>query len=130
MKELLAKITDAGDKSGLYRVELEEWETLDSMLKVYKIGKNGQPLKNYDFFPFKSYHNNTVSTTYDPNNVIYLSNLEKQMNIDITKISAYLEKRINDLGLLNHSFYVYILPLNNAVFDKSTIMEDALEVGK
>ena len=58
MKTLIVKITGAQDKSGLYQAQLEEWETLDSMLKVYKIGKNGQPLKNYDFFPFRSYHNN------------------------------------------------------------------------
>lgn len=70
----------------------------------------------------------TVSATFDPNNATYISNLEKQMESDILKIAVYLEKRINDLGLLNHSFYVYVLPLNNAVFDKNGIMKDALEV--
>ena len=70
----------------------------------------------------------TVSAPFDRNNATYITNLEKQMELDILKISAYLEKRINDLGLLNHSFYVYVLPLNNAVIDKDSIMKDALEV--
>ncbi len=71
----------------------------------------------------------TVSTTYEPDNALYLTNLERQMDADITKISTYLEKRIKDLGLLNYSFYVYVLPLNNALFDRATIMKDSLEVG-
>ncbi len=70
----------------------------------------------------------TVSAAYDPNNASYMLNLENQMKSDILKIAVYLENRINDLGLLNHSFYVYVLPLNNAVFDKNGIMKDALEV--
>lgn len=72
----------------------------------------------------------TVSTSYEPDNVLFMANLEKQMVADITIISTYLERRIKDLGLLNYSFYVYVLPLNNALFDRTTIMEDALEVGK
>lgn len=72
----------------------------------------------------------TVSTAYEPDNALYLACLEKQMDADITKISTYLEQRINDLGLLNYSFYVYVLPLNNALFDRVTIMKDALEVGE
>ena len=72
----------------------------------------------------------TVKTPYEPNNAIYSANLEAQMDIDITKISTYLEKRIAALGLLNYSFYVYVLPLNDAIIDKESIMKDALEVDK
>ncbi len=70
----------------------------------------------------------TVSAAYDPNNATYMLNLENQMEFDILKIASYLEKKINDLGLLNHSFYVYVLPLNDAIFDKNSIMKEALEV--
>jgi len=72
----------------------------------------------------------TVSTPFEPNNATYITNLENQMESDVLKIAAYLEKRISDLRLLNHSFYVYVLPLNNAVFDKNRIMKNALEVGE
>jgi len=70
----------------------------------------------------------TVSTAYEPDNALYVANLEKQMDSDITIISTYLEQRIKDLGLLNYSFYVYVLPLNSALFDRANIMKDALEV--
>ena len=98
-------------------------KTLESMI----IPKKGSSLSKPDnaFGLFLGY---TVSATFDPNNATYIANLEKQMESDILKIAVYLEKRINDLGLLNHSFYVYVLPLNNAVFDKNNIMKDALEV--
>jgi hypothetical protein len=52
------------------------------------------------------------------------------MELDITNISTYLENKINTLGLSNYSFYVYILPLNDALLDKDSIMKDALEVDK
>jgi len=63
----------------------------------------------------------TVSVAYEPDNALYMANLEKQMDADITKISTYLEQRIKDLGLTNYSFYVYVLPLSNALFDRTTI---------
>lgn len=72
----------------------------------------------------------TVSVVDEPNNLLFKANIEKQMDADLTKISTYLEKRIIDLGLLNYSFYVYVLPLNNAIIDRNTIMKDALEVGE
>jgi hypothetical protein len=66
MKTLTVKITDAADKSGLYRAIVEDWETLDSMIKVYKLGKDGQVLKKVDYFPFKSYHSNReIRQAYD-----------------------------------------------------------------
>jgi len=71
-----------------------------------------------------------VKTPYEPNNALYSSNLEAQMELDITNISTYLENKIITLGLSNYSFYVYILPLNDALLDKDSIMKDALEVGK
>lgn len=98
-------------------------KTLESMI----IPKKGSSLSKPDnaFGLFLGY---TVSATFDPNNATYIANLEKQMESDILRIAVYLEKRINSLGLLNHSFYVYVLPLNNAVFDKNGIMKDALGV--
>jgi len=93
------------------------------------IPKKGSSLSKPDnaFGLFLGY---TVSATFDPNNATYIANLEKQMESDILRIAVYLEKRINSLGLLNHSFYVYVLPLNNAVFDKNGIMNDSLEVNE
>lgn len=99
----------------------------NKILENMIIPKKGSGLSKPDdaFGLFLGY---TVSTIFDPNNVTYISNLEKQMESDILRIAVYLENKIKILGLMNHSFYVYVLPLNNAIFDKNGIMKDALGV--
>lgn len=47
---------------------------------------------------------------------------------DIKGIIPYIEFKITALGLRNHSFYIYILPLNDALRDKETIIKEALGV--
>ena len=105
--------------------DAETNKILESMI----IPKKGSGLTKPDnaFGLFLGY---TVKTPYEPNNALYSSNLEAQMELDITNISTYLENKINTLGLSNYSFYVYILPLNDALLDKDSIMKDALEVDK
>ena len=105
--------------------DVETTKALEKMI----IPKKGSGLTKPDdaFGLFLGY---TVSVASEPDNVLYMSNLEKQMDYDLSKISTYLEQRIKDLGLLNYSFYVYVLPLNNAIIDKDIIMKDALEVGE
>lgn len=51
--------------------------------------------------------------------------LEK-MKIDIKNHSNYITKKINDNGLNNYSFYVYILPFNSADQDKCNIINDII----
>lgn len=58
----------------------------------------------------------------------YLINANDKMLDDIKGIIPYIEAKINSLGLNNHSFYVYILPLNDALKDKESIIKDALGV--
>jgi hypothetical protein len=105
--------------------DAETNKALESMI----IPKKGSGLTKPDnaFGLFLGY---TVKTPYEPNNALYTSNLETQMDLDIIHISTYLENKINTLGLSNYSFYVYILPLNDAIIDKESIMKDALEVSK
>lgn len=105
--------------------DIETNKALESMI----IPEKGSGLTKPDnaFGLFLGY---TVKTPYEPDNTIYSANLEAQMDIDITNISTYLEKRITALKLLNYSFYVYVLPLNDAIIDKETIMKNALEVSK
>lgn len=93
------------------------------------IPKKGSGLKKPDnaFGLFLGY---TVKTEYEPNNALYITNLEAQMKLDITNAYGYLNRKLNDLGLLNYSFYIYVLPLNDAIFDKDSIMKDALSVGE
>lgn len=58
----------------------------------------------------------------------YLKNANDKMISDIKGIIPYIESKIKTLGLSNHSFYIYILPLNDALNDKEDIIKDALGV--
>ena len=70
----------------------------------------------------------TVSVAAEPNNAQFNENLKQKMETDIVSISSYMTAKINELGLASYSFYVYVLPLNNAVIDKNEIIKNALEV--
>ncbi len=72
----------------------------------------------------------TVECSNNVGNPLYLINLEKQMIADINNISIYIEGKIRKLGLTNYSFYIYIVPLNDAFLDGENIMADALKVGE
>ena len=59
----------------------------------------------------------------------YQNALNHKMNTDIKNHAAYIARQINSRGLGTHSFYFYILPLNDADKDKSDIMEKAMRGG-
>ena len=42
------------------------------------------------------------------------------MIADINNISIYIEGKIRKLGLTNYSFYIYIVPLNDAFWMEKT----------
>ena len=49
---------------------------------------------------------------------------KKKMEEDIIKIQPYIAGKILEKGLLNYSFYFYILPFNNADKEKETIVKE------
>ena len=51
------------------------------------------------------------------------------MTLDIKNHAAYIAQKIKDFSLDGHSFYFYILPLNDAEADKKDIMEKLLLIG-
>ena len=59
----------------------------------------------------------------------YRCALTQKMNTDIKNHSAYIAEEINSLGLANHSFYFYFLPLDNADADKTAIMDRVINGG-
>ncbi len=68
----------------------------------------------------------------DPNaypTIQYRSVLNTKMDADIKNHAAYIAQQINSRGLGSHSFYFYILPMNNAETDKSEIMERVMRGG-
>ena len=69
-----------------------------------------------------------VENAWLMSNEEYIIAAKEKMENDIASIIPYIKKKIDSLGLLNHSFYIYILPLNNALIDRESIINEALEV--
>lgn len=55
--------------------------------------------------------------------------LNAKMDTDIKNHAAYIAQQINRRNLGTHSFYFYILPLNNADQDKTEIMQRVMKGG-
>lgn len=52
---------------------------------------------------------------------------EEKMQADIKRYIPYILQKINDCGLGMHSFYIYVLPFQDAEEDKKAVMEAVLE---
>ncbi|MCC8137615.1 MAG: DUF1837 domain-containing protein [Clostridiales bacterium] len=57
----------------------------------------------------------------------YESIAEEKMQADIKRCIPYILQKIQDFGLGMHSFYIYVLPFQDAEADKKTVMEAVLE---
>ena len=55
--------------------------------------------------------------------------LTQKMDTDIRNHASYIASKINALGLGMHSFYFYILPLNDADVEKAQIMDRVMNGG-
>ena len=60
------------------------------------------------------------------NNEEYRNNLDKKMVDDLQNKIPYIVNKINETGLQNSSFYIYLLPLDDASKDKHTIMQNLI----
>lgn len=98
--------------------------TLESMIVPNKTTAPSSTEKAYGVF--LGYTINIDGTGLS--NEEYLKNANDKMTNDIKEIIPYIESKIKALGLSNHSFYIYILPLNDALNDKEDIIKDALGV--
>lgn len=79
------------------------------------------------FGMFIGYKLDSPIGNYDDNE--YRKLVVKQMEQDIATASDYMNTRLSALGLSKHSFYMYMLPFNNAVLDKKRIMEQLMSIG-
>ena len=60
----------------------------------------------------------------------YRRAVNKKMELDIKNHTRYITQRIVDLNLEQYSFYLYVLPLDNATEDKKTVMERIINGGQ
>ena len=58
----------------------------------------------------------------------YIPAMIKKMQADITACVPYIQSKIDSLGLTRHSFYIYVLPLDDVSRDRANIMNKALGV--
>lgn len=76
---------------------------------------------------FLGYHIGLKGTNYSA--VDYRLALTQKMDTDIRNHAGYIASKINALNLGIHSFYFYILPLDNADSDKAAIMNRVMNGG-
>ncbi|MGI6051885.1 MAG: DUF1837 domain-containing protein [Bilifractor sp.] len=65
----------------------------------------------------------------DPNtrsSIEFLQALDKKMEADIRLHAQYIADKISNLGLGTKSFYIYLVPFNDAEADKKQVMKDLL----
>lgn len=99
-------------------------QTLESMIIPKKGTSSSSIEKAYGIFLGYTINVDRTGLSNDE----YLKNANEKMVSDIKGIIPYIESKIGALSLSNHSFYIYILPLNDALSDKESIIKDALGV--
>ena len=60
----------------------------------------------------------------------YRRAVNKKMELDIKNHTRYIAQKIVDLNLEQYSFYLYVLPLDNATEDKKAVMERIINGGQ
>lgn len=102
---------------------LETNKALEAMI----IPKKGSGLEKPDpaFGLFLGY---SVDVAYNPVNDEYKKDIKAKLEADLKSAIPYIERKIKSLGLESYSFYIFALPLNDALIDTQAIMSEALEV--
>ena len=50
----------------------------------------------------------------------------QKIEMDIRSVVDDIKQKINELGMNSYSFYIYVLPMDEAETDKKAIMQDLL----
>lgn len=87
----------------------------------------GQPQYNTAYGLFLAYNVGLLKMNYTTDQ--YAQALAAKMDGDIEHNTQYIVGKINSLNLTNHAFYIYVLPLDDAVKDKAEIISRALGMG-
>lgn len=66
----------------------------------------------------------SINIDRNVDNKTFVKNLKEQMIKDLQEQLPYIVTKINDLEMQNSSFYIYLMPFDNANNDKSTIMRN------
>lgn len=65
----------------------------------------------------------SISVDKNTDNISYRNNLNRQMIDDLQNNISYIISKINELNLQNSSFYIYLIPFDNAENDNENILK-------
>lgn len=88
-------------------------------------GRSNRPDRSFGIFLGYSIDKMYGNYTNDE----YRDKAIEKMEKDIADNVQYIQDKINSLGLAGYSFYIYVLPFNDAICDKQTIMDELLTLG-
>lgn len=102
-------------------------ETTDMIKDILIPKKNKNSACDTAYGIFLGYTLGLDDTAY--NTIQFRTELAKKMELDIQAHAHYISNQIKQKHLENHSFYFYILPLNDAESEKKNIMQQILNGG-
>jgi hypothetical protein len=102
-------------------------ETAEALSDIIINRNKGTVTTNNSFSVFLGYTIGLKPDRYTPEE--FERQLMARMDEDIKEHAGYIVHKIKDHNLGMHSFYIYVIPLNDAVADKRNVM-DALLAGR
>lgn len=102
-------------------------KTAEQMKQILVPSKGRASAPDTAFGIFLGYSINLEKNKYS--NTEYRAAVVKKMAEDIQASADYIATKIADCGLSAYSFYFYVLPFDDAITDKKSIMEDLLTGG-
>ena len=98
-------------------IDMETAQQIKSVVIPQKAGRN---LPDTAFGVFLGYSIDLDPEDYAPEE--YPSIVKAKMEKDIQEHAGYIYNKIRSLRMGMHSFYIYVLPFNNAEFDRENII--------
>lgn len=97
------------------------------MVKLMTPQKDGTCLPDMAFGAFLGYTIKLDQPETDSQK--YRVAVKEQLKRDIANIQPYIVKKIQDNGLAGYSFYFYLLPFNDAINERTSIIQELLSGG-
>lgn len=88
-------------------------------------GRSDRPDKSFGMFLGYSIEKDATPCSNDE----YRDRAVAIMERDIADNVQYIQDKITALGLTNYSFYIYVLPFNDALCDKQSIIDNLMTLG-
>lgn len=99
-------------------------DATDYMVKLMTPQRNGTYKPDMAFGAFLGY---TIKLDHpETDSQKYRVAVQEQLKRDIEKVQPYIVKKIQDNGLAGYSFYLYLLPFNDAANERTSIIQELL----